>query len=122
VEVSVASRGSWSSGAFAGGAVFAGLSDWAIGAGWALLAGAALSFDLASGTEEHIESVLWAGLGDHVDHLLPHVTRAGLAVLDLSLDGGLQLLHVVEDHGERDQAGRHCDRAEDDGAEGDGAK
>jgi len=122
VEVSVASRGSWSSGAFSGGAIFAGLSDWAVGARWSLLAGAALSFDLASGTEEHVQSVFWAGLGDHVDHLLPHVTRARLAVLDLALDGGLQLLHVVEDHGEGDQAGRHCDRAEDDGAEGNGAK
>lgn len=122
VKVSVASRGSWSTGAFSGGAIVTGLSDWAVGARWALLAGAALSFDLASGTEEHVQSVLWAGLGDHVDHLLPHVTRARLAVLDLALDGGLQLLHVVEDHGEGDQAGRDCDRAEDDGAEGNGAK
>ena len=41
LTVSVASRGSWSTGAFSGGAIFAGLSDWAVGAGWALLAGAA---------------------------------------------------------------------------------
>jgi hypothetical protein len=122
VKVSVTSRGSWGTGAFAWGAVFAGLSDWAVGARWALLAGAALSFNLTSGTEEHVKSVLWAGLWDHVDHLLPHVTRARLAVLDLSLDGGLQLLHIVEDHGEGDQAGGDSDRAEDNGAEGDGAE
>jgi len=122
VKVCVASRGSWSTGAFAGGAIMTGRSDWAVGARWSLLAGAALSFNLASGTEEHVQSVLWAGLGDHVDHLLPHVTRARLAVLDLSLDGGLELLHIVEHHGEGDQAGGNCDRAEDDGAEGDGAE
>jgi len=122
VEVSVTSRGSWSAGAFSGGAIFAGLSNWSIGAGWSLLAGTALSFDLASGTEEHIKSILWAGLGDHVDHLLPHVTRARLAVFNLSLDGGLELLHVVEHHWEGDQAGSNCDRAEHHGAEGDGAK
>jgi len=122
VEVCVATRGSWSAGSFSGSAIFAGCAWGAVGAGWALLASAALSLNLTSGTEEHVQSVLWAGLGHHVDHLLPHVTRARLAVFDLALDGGLQLLHVVEHHGESDEASGDCDRAEDHGAEGDGAE
>lgn len=62
--------------------------------------------------------LLAAGLD--VEHLLPHVTSARFAELELDLDGRFERLHIVEDEWEGDEAAGDGDRAEDDGGEGDG--
>lgn len=95
---------------------------WSVGAG---AAGAGLSglpfFGQLVGAEEggggHSVGVLLVSARD-LDHLLPHLTSARLAEVELELDVRLERLDVVEDEREGDQTARDRHRAEHDGAKG----
>ena len=52
-----------------------------------------------------------------LEELAPDHTGSDLAELQLALDGGIQGLDVVEDHGEGEETPRDGHRGEDDGAE-----
>jgi hypothetical protein len=86
-----------------------------------LLAGTALAH-LTGGTEQDVQSVHSVGfvsrLSVHIQHLTPHVTGSGLAEVDLSLDGGLQGLDVMENHWEGDETSRNGHSGQNNGTKG----
>jgi hypothetical protein len=57
-----------------------------------------------------------------IKHVLPHLSRSGLAEFDLVLDGGFQTLNVVEDHWESHQTSGDSNRGDHDAAESNGSK
>jgi hypothetical protein len=70
------------------------------------------------------QSVSTSGLSADLDieHLSPHVAGAGLAEVDLDLDGRLQGLDVVEDQREGDETSGDGHSREDDGTKGHGSE
>jgi hypothetical protein len=93
------------------------------GTWWSLLARTALIvLSLTGGTEEDLQTVslrVARAAALHVQHVLPHLARTSLAILDLALYGSLHGLHVVENQRECDEASGDSDSAEHHGAEGD---
>jgi hypothetical protein len=78
-----------------------------------------VSISFAVEGHETSKTVGVSASGVNIKHLLPHGVGAGLAEVDLDLDGGLQGLDIVEDQREGDQAPGDGDGAEDDGAKSD---
>jgi len=86
-------------------------------AGGSLLAAASLGLS-GNTAHEGIGGSALAALRAQLDDLLPQVTVPGLAVVEVTLDGGLEGLNVGEDEGEGNEAGSDGDGGEGDGAEG----
>ena len=60
--------------------------------------------------------------GFHVHHFAPHISGPRFAVLDLSLDGGLKSLNIVENERESDQTGADSYGRKDNSREGNSPK
>lgn len=88
---------------------------------WSLLASAALGISLTSSSQQNVEWIIWS-LRCHLYHLSPHVSGTRLAVLNLSLNGSLKCLHIVENEWESDEHCRDGDCREGDSDECDSSQ
>jgi hypothetical protein len=124
VGIGVSARAAWST-IVSWSAIITVLSRLSLRTRRSLLASTALLIYLSSYPEQNVQSIFSVLLRIPTvavldfQHVPPHVTSARLAEFDLSLDGGLQGLHIVEHQREGDQTSGNCDSAENYRAEGD---